>query len=116
MKDAKGRPPAKSLAVAPIDIDGDGFIDLIVANDTVPNFLFHNKRDGTFEEIGARSGLAVNSSGEARGAIFFWNQSYDCVIERNKNRASGGRAPFQRIVSGEQPRELRIIDQSEVAA
>ncbi len=69
VKDAKGRPAAKSLAVAPIDIDGDGFIDLIVANDTVPNFLFHNKRDGTFEEIGARSGLAVNSSGEARGAM-----------------------------------------------
>lgn len=63
------RPMAKSLAVAPIDLDGDGWIDLIVANDTTPNFVFHNKGDGTFEEIGLKTGLALGAGGEARGAM-----------------------------------------------
>jgi hypothetical protein len=64
-----GKPAAKALAVAPIDLDGDGWMDLVVANDTTPNFLFHNKGNGTFEEIGARSALAYSSAGEARGAM-----------------------------------------------
>jgi hypothetical protein len=64
-----GKPAAKALAVAPIDLDGDGWIDLVVANDTAPNFLLHNRGNGTFEEIGARSALAYSSAGEARGAM-----------------------------------------------
>jgi hypothetical protein len=62
-------PMAKSLAVAPIDVDNDGWIDLVVANDTVPNFLFHNERNGTFREIGARSGIAYDAYGLTRGAM-----------------------------------------------
>ena len=38
---ATGVPAAKTLGVAPIDLDGDGWIDLVVANDTVQNFVFH---------------------------------------------------------------------------
>jgi len=52
---ATGLPMAKSLAVAPVDVDADGWIDLVVANDTVQNFLFHNEHNGKFKEIGARS-------------------------------------------------------------
>src|SRR5262245_28865159 len=52
---ATGLPVAKSLAVAPVDVDNDGWIDLVVANDTVQNFLFRNLHNGTFQEIGARS-------------------------------------------------------------
>jgi hypothetical protein len=63
------KPAAKALAVAPIDLDGDGLIDLVVANDTTPNLVFHNRGHGTFEEIGARSGLAYSAAGEARGAM-----------------------------------------------
>ncbi|HZL34071.1 MAG TPA: CRTAC1 family protein [Tepidisphaeraceae bacterium] len=59
----------KSLAVVPIDLDGDGFIDFVVANDTVQNFVFHNKRDGTFEEVGAMCGVGFDSNGNARGAM-----------------------------------------------
>jgi len=59
----------KSLGVAPIDLDGDGYIDLVVANDTVQNFVFHNERNGTFKEIGAVSGIAFDSYGRARGAM-----------------------------------------------
>ena len=50
-------------------MDGDGLVDLAVANDTVPNFFFHNRGAGRFEEIGLASGLAVDSRGEARGGM-----------------------------------------------
>jgi hypothetical protein len=66
---ATGLPTAKSLAVKPVDVDNDGWIDLIVANDTVQNFLFHNERNGTFKEIGARSGIAYDAYGLTRGAM-----------------------------------------------
>ena len=62
-------PMAKSLAVAPVDVDNDGWIDLVVANDTVPNFLFHNRHNGTFKEIGAFSGVAYDAYGLVRGAM-----------------------------------------------
>ncbi|HXG47044.1 MAG TPA: CRTAC1 family protein [Methylomirabilota bacterium] len=66
---ATGVPAAKSLGVAPVDIDGDGWIDLVVANDTVQNFVFQNQRNGRFKEIGARSGIAFDSYGQTRGAM-----------------------------------------------
>jgi enediyne biosynthesis protein E4 len=62
-------PLAKSLGVSPVDLDGDGWIDLIVANDTVQNFVFHNQRNGTFKEEGAASGIAYDPYGTARGAM-----------------------------------------------
>jgi len=69
MAPATGLPMAKSLAVAPVDVDGDGWIDLVVANDTVPNFLFHNQHKGSFQEIGATSGVAYDAYGLVRGAM-----------------------------------------------
>lgn len=62
-------PVAKSLGVAPYDVDGDGLVDLAVANDTVPNFFFHNLGGGKFEEIGITVGVAFDQSGSARGAM-----------------------------------------------
>jgi hypothetical protein len=64
-----GVPAAKSLGVAPADLDNDGWIDLVVANDTVQNYVFHNNRDGTFKEVGALSGIAFDSYGQTRGAM-----------------------------------------------
>lgn len=64
-----GHAMAKSLAVAAVDVDNDGWIDLVVANDTVQNFLFHNEHNGTFQEIGARSGIAYDAYGLTRGAM-----------------------------------------------
>ncbi len=66
---ATGLPMAKSLGVAPVDLNGDGWIDLIVANDTVQNFVFTNRHDGTFKEVGAMSGLAFDPFGSTRGAM-----------------------------------------------
>jgi hypothetical protein len=60
---------AKSLGLALVDVDRDGWIDVLVANDTVQNFVFHNRGNGTFEEIGALSGVGFDSSGKARGAM-----------------------------------------------
>lgn len=64
-----GDPLGKSLGVAVVDLDNDGWLDLVVANDTVQNFVFRNQRDGTFKEIGAASGLALDAFGGTRGAM-----------------------------------------------
>jgi hypothetical protein len=66
---ATGRPMGKALAVAPVDVDHDGWIDLLVANDTVQNFLFHNTGGGVFEERGALLGVAFDRDGKATGAM-----------------------------------------------
>ena len=66
---ATGLPAGKALAVLPVDIDGDGWLDLMVSNDTVQNFLFINKGNGTFEENGMAAGLAFDNSGKATGAM-----------------------------------------------
>ena len=55
--------------MAPVDIDRDGWVDLLVANDTVQNFLFHNQGDGTFVESAQTYGLAYGRQGEATGAM-----------------------------------------------
>jgi enediyne biosynthesis protein E4 len=62
-------PVGKSLGVAPFDADGDGLVDIAVANDTVQNFFFHNKGEGKFEEISIRSGVAFDQSGLPRGGM-----------------------------------------------
>ena len=62
-------PLAKSLGVTFADFDEDGRIDMIVANDTVQNLLFHNQGDGSFKEVGVRTGVAFDMSGNARGAM-----------------------------------------------
>lgn len=66
---ALGVPAAKSLGVVPVDLDSDGFVDLVVANDTTPNMVFHNQKNGTFKECGANCGVAFDSYGNTRGAM-----------------------------------------------
>jgi hypothetical protein len=55
--------PGKGLGVAIADYDRDGHIDVFVANDSMVEFLYHNKGDGTFEEVGLASGVAVDVDG-----------------------------------------------------
>jgi hypothetical protein len=64
-----GVPLAKSLGLTICDLDEDGTLDLLVANDTVQNLLFRNTGDRTFEEFGVLAGVAFDSSGNARGAM-----------------------------------------------
>jgi hypothetical protein len=61
--------PGKALGVLVEDFDGDGWPDLLVANDTEPNLLFLNQRDGTFTERAPEMGVAVGESGAARGGM-----------------------------------------------
>jgi hypothetical protein len=62
-------PLGKAMGLAPIDVNRDGWMDLIVSNDTVRNFLFENNQDGTFTEKGRLVGIAYDRSGNARGAM-----------------------------------------------
>jgi hypothetical protein len=64
-----GRHVGKGMGVAFADYDGDGAIDVFVANDTVPNFLFHNERDGTFREVAMQAGVAMNDDGRALSSM-----------------------------------------------
>ena len=57
------------LGIAWLDADADGWPDLFVANDTTPNFLYLNRRDGTFEESGYLMGVAVSEDGKEQGSM-----------------------------------------------
>jgi hypothetical protein len=61
-------PHSKALGVCVCDIDGDGWSDLIVANDTEPDNVYHNLH-GRFEEIGMRSGVALSAQATARAGM-----------------------------------------------
>ncbi len=54
------------FAVGWVDLDDDARLDLVVANDSKPNYVYHNQGDGTFEEIGYLSGLGTNADGRAQ--------------------------------------------------
>lgn len=64
-----GHPVGKGLGVVPVDFDRDGWLDLMVVNDTVRNFLFHNKGDGSFEEVAIFEGIAYDRNGKATSAM-----------------------------------------------
>ena len=55
--------PGKGLGLAIADFDHDGWMDILLANDSIPEFLFHNKGDGTFEETGLPSGVGLDGGG-----------------------------------------------------
>ena len=55
--------PGKGLGIAIADYDRDGHIDLFVANDSMEEFLYHNKGNGTFEEVGLQTEVAVDNDG-----------------------------------------------------
>ncbi len=98
--------PGKALSATAVDYDHDGLLDIFVANDTVQNFLFHNKGAGRFEEVGGLEGIAFNRNGESTGAMGIdaaWFRNDDelgIVIGNFANEMSSlyvtadGRTPF----------------------
>jgi hypothetical protein len=105
-------PAGKSLGVVPFDLDGDGWLDIVVANDTVQNFVFHNQQNGTFREIGSQAGIAFGGDGAARGAM-----GIDVARPRNSPAVAvviGNFAnePTSFFVSRGDPGQLLFEDQS----
>jgi len=60
---------SKSLGVAILDYDQDGWPDLLVANDTQPNKLYRNQRNGKFKDVAVEAGLAFSTEGKARAGM-----------------------------------------------
>jgi enediyne biosynthesis protein E4 len=67
----------RGMSVAFADYDHDGYPDVFVTNDNMPNFLFHNKGDGTFEEVGLATGTALRDSGKAVASMGAEFKDYD---------------------------------------
>ena len=67
----------KGLGVAMLDYDNDGWMDLFVSNDTEPNKLYHNDKNGTFTEVGVASGVAYGDAGTARAGMGTDAADYD---------------------------------------
>ena len=65
------------LGVIASDFDGDGWVDIFVANDSTPNFLYHNNGNGTFSEIGFESGTALDKNGNEQGCMGVTLGDYD---------------------------------------
>jgi hypothetical protein len=62
-------PTSKSLGIALIDVDNDGWVDLFVANDTQPNKLYRNNHNGTFTDIAVEAGVAYSDAGKKRAGM-----------------------------------------------
>ncbi len=69
--------PGKSFGAVATDINNDGLMDLFVANDTMPNFLFVNKGKGKFDEIGLSAGVAYGAAGRPRSGMGVDAADYD---------------------------------------
>ncbi len=103
---------SKSLGVAMLDYDQDGWPDLLVANDTQPNKLYRNQRNGAFKDVAVDAGIAFSAEGKARAGMGvdvadFDNSGHAGVAITNFDnemiglyRASGGNFADVAIPSG----------------
>jgi hypothetical protein len=70
-------PASKSLGIAVLDYDDDGWLDVFVSNDTEPNKLYHNNRNGTFTDVAVAAGVAYGDAGTARAGMGTDAADYD---------------------------------------
>ena len=87
----KGISPIKTLGLAQIDFDQNGWPDLVMTIDMKADLLFQNKGDGTFEEVGIKVGIAYNSRGKPRAGMGIAigdidNSGYESIIVGNFSR------------------------------
>jgi hypothetical protein len=96
----------RAMSVTAADFDGDGYPDIYVANDKTENFLFHNKRDGTFEEMALEAGAAFGQNGESTSAMgpVFFDMDNDGLVDLwvsdaryNRLLKNSGKLPFTDI-------------------
>lgn len=76
-KSGLGKSPGKGMGIGIADFNNDGWTDVFVANDTEPNFLYLNKKDGTFREVGLLYGVGYNDAGETVSAMGCDVKDYD---------------------------------------
>ena len=69
--------PGRGMSVAFADYDGDGWPDVFVTNDNMPNFLFHNLGNGTFEEVALAAGAALRDDGKPVASMGAEFKDYD---------------------------------------
>lgn len=69
--------PGKGLGIDVADFDRDGKVDIVIANDSMPEFLYHNKGNGTFEEVGFPAEMAVDGEGRTYAGMGVDFQDYD---------------------------------------
>ncbi len=69
--------PGKSFGAVATDVNNDGWLDLFVANDTMPNFLFVNQAGKKFEEVGLGAGVAFSQAGKPRSGMGVDAGDYD---------------------------------------
>jgi len=72
-----GDPTSKSLGIAALDYDNDGWPDLFVSNDTEPNKLYHNNHNGTFTDVAVAAGIAYSEAGTVRAGMGTDAADYD---------------------------------------
>src|ERR1700744_2996442 len=70
-------PTSKSLGIALLDYDNDGWLDLLVTNDTQPNKLYRNNHNGTFSDVGVQAGVAYSDAGATRAGMGVDNGDYE---------------------------------------
>ena len=64
-----GAKPGKGMSAVAMDYNGDGWSDILMSNDTMPDYLFRNNGDGTFTEDGLLAGVAYSAAGEAKSGM-----------------------------------------------
>lgn len=100
----------KSLGVTFTDVDDDGWLDVVVANDTVQNFLFRNLQNGAFEEVGTTAGIAFDTNGAARGAM-----GIDAAYFRNNDAIGIGIGNFANEMTAlyvSNREEMQFVDEA----
>jgi hypothetical protein len=76
-KSGIGKCQGRGMGIAFADYDDDGFMDVFVTNDNQANFLFHNRGDGTFEEVGLQAGVALMNNGQPVSSMGADFRDYD---------------------------------------
>ncbi|MFQ5690732.1 MAG: CRTAC1 family protein [Gemmatimonadota bacterium] len=71
------RPEGRAMGVSAVDYDGDGYVDIYVANDAMQNYLFHNEGGQRFRDVALRAGVAYNHQGDATSTMAVDFADYD---------------------------------------